>query len=128
MRKTLTDLFTAAPDGEPGNDDLGATSSWVVFAQLGIYPEIPGVGGFTINSPVFPHVTLKLGDRSVEMNSPGAPEKAYVQKVAVDGKNINNWWLTWDMLKDAKQIDFELTESPDKSKGEAPPSFAPLGN
>ena len=125
VRKTLTDLFTAAPDGEPGNDDLGATSSWVVFAQLGIYPEIPGVGGFTINSPVFPHVTLKLGDHKVEMHSPGAPEKAYVREVAVDGKSINNWWLSWEMLKDAKQVDFKLSADPDKSSGEAPPSFAP---
>lgn len=125
VRKTLTDLFTAAPDGEPGNDDLGATSAWIIFAQLGIYPEIPGVGGFTINSPVFPHVVLKLGNRQVEMNSPGAPEKEYVREVAVDGKNIRNWWIDWERLKDAKQIDFNLVAAPDKAAGDAPPSFAP---
>jgi predicted alpha-1,2-mannosidase len=125
VRKTLTDLFTAAPDGEPGNDDLGATSAWVVFAQLGIYPEIPGVGGFTINSPVFPHVILKLGTHKVEMTSPGAPEKAYVREVSLDGKRIKDWWLPWEMLKDAKQVDFKLSGEADKSPGDAPPSFAP---
>jgi hypothetical protein len=42
VRKTLTDLFTDKTSGLPGNDDLGATSAWAVFAQLGIYPENPG--------------------------------------------------------------------------------------
>ena len=125
VRKTLGDLFTAAPDGEPGNDDLGATSSWVVFAQLGIYPEIPGVGGFTINSPVFPHVLLKLGNHQLELNSPGAPEKAYVERVSIDGKSVDNWWIPWDTLKDAKHLDFTLSATPVKTSGDAPPSFEP---
>ncbi len=125
VRKTLTDLFTAAPDGEPGNDDLGATSSWVVFAQLGLYPEIPGIGGFTINSPVFPNVILKLGSHHFEIHSSGAPEKAYIKQISIDGKNIHNWWIDWDVLKNAKQLDFDLSENPDEASGEAPPSFAP---
>ena len=40
-----TELFTPSPDGEPGNDDLGAMSAWYVFAALGVYPAIPGGGG-----------------------------------------------------------------------------------
>jgi len=28
VHKTIGDLFTATPDGLPGNDDLGATSAW----------------------------------------------------------------------------------------------------
>ena len=42
-RRVELGLFTAQPDGEPGNDDLGATSAWYVFAALGAYPAIPGV-------------------------------------------------------------------------------------
>ena len=81
VRKTLGDLFTDTPGGEPGNDDLGATSSWVVFANLGFYPEIPGVGGVTTNSPVFPKVKLLLGDHPLEIVAAGAPEKKYVKAV-----------------------------------------------
>ncbi len=29
----------ATPGGEPGNDDLGAMSSWYVWATLGVYPQ-----------------------------------------------------------------------------------------
>jgi putative alpha-1,2-mannosidase len=35
-------LFSPTPDGEPGNDDLGAMSSWYVLAALGLYPSVPG--------------------------------------------------------------------------------------
>ena len=69
VRKTLIDLFTDTRGGIPGNDDLGATSAWAIFAQLGIYPEIPGVGGFALNSPIFPRVTLKLGTHELSILS-----------------------------------------------------------
>jgi predicted alpha-1,2-mannosidase len=125
VRKTLGDLFQPTPDGEPGNDDLGATSSWIVFAQLGFYPEIPGVGGFTTNSPVFPQVTLKLGDHPLQIVAAGAPDKLYVQGIAIDGKPVRNWWLDWNVLQQASKVEFTLTGEPNKEPGEAPPSFTP---
>jgi putative alpha-1,2-mannosidase len=125
VRKAIGDLFQPLPDGEPGNDDLGATSSWLIFAQLGFFPEIPGVGGFAVSSPIFPEVTLKLGDHPVRIIATGAPEKAYVQSIAVDGKPIFNWWLDWDAMKHAGKIEFQMTARPNKDPGKAPPSFGP---
>ncbi len=125
VRKTLVDLFTDARGGIPGNDDLGATSAWAVFAQLGIYPEIPGVGGFTLNSPIFPEVTLKLGAHEVSILANGAPDKVYVKEIALDDRSITNWWIPWSEFSQAKQLDFTLSAVPDKAAGHIPPSFAP---
>jgi predicted alpha-1,2-mannosidase len=125
VRKTLHDIFTATPDGEPGNDDLGATSSWIVFSQLGMFPEIPGVGGLAVNSPVFPKAVLKLGDHEVRIIAAGAPEELYVRELNVDGKRIRNWWLDWDVLRRADEVRFTLSPTPVKEPGEPPPSFAP---
>ncbi|RRA49322.1 GH92 family glycosyl hydrolase [Acidipila sp. EB88] len=125
VRKTLRDLFAANPAGEPGNDDLGATSSWVVFANLGLYPEIPGVAGFTINSPAFSKIKLNFDGHAVNIVSPGAPDKLYVRGVAVDGKPLQNWWIDWRTLRNAGTVAFDLASSPNKQAGEAPPSFAP---
>lgn len=124
VRKTLIDLFPATPGGEPGNDDLGATSSWVVFADLGLYPEIPSVGGFTVNSPSFPKVTLKLGDNTVEIVAPGAPDRLYVKSLSLDGKAISNWWIDWSALKQARRVEFTLTRESNMDRGDAPPSFS----
>ncbi len=124
VRKTLTDLFTDTRGGIPGNDDLGATSAWAVFAQLGIYPEIPGVGGVTLNSPTFPKIMLKLGTHELQIHAKGAPEKIYIQKVGLDGKAVTNWWIPWEELSKARRLKFTLSAVPEKAAGRTPPSFA----
>lgn len=123
VRKTIADLFTATPDGLPGNDDLGATSAWLVFASLGVYPEIPAVGGFTVNSPSFENVTLKLGDRPFQIMAPGAGEHTYVAGVSLDGKAIHNWWVGWKEMTDSSKLEFKLADKPNTDPGEQPPSF-----
>jgi predicted alpha-1,2-mannosidase len=125
VRKTLVDLFDTSPGGLPGNDDLGATSSWAVFAQLGIYPEIPGVGGLTLNSPIFPSATLLLGDHRLQIDADGAPGKVYVRGISLDAIPVRNWWIDWDKLKNAHKVEFALSEQPNREAGESPPSFSP---
>ncbi len=123
VRKTLADLFNPKPDGLPGNDDLGATSAWIVFAQLGFFPEIPPVGGFTVNSPTFPEATLVLGDHKVQIHAPGAPKQQFIRTLHVDGKAVRNWWIPWADFKRATSISYALSDNEQKSPGELPPSF-----
>ena len=47
------------------------------------------MAGFTVNSPVFPKSTLAFGQHQVELLAPGAPEKLYIQELAVDGKRVH---------------------------------------
>lgn len=125
VRKALKDLFTTDPDGLPGNDDLGATSSWVVFSQMGIYPAIPGIGGFTLNSPTFPEIDIHLADRSLHIRAEGAPEKKYIGSVSLDGKPVENWWIDWNALGKNSELNFKLSADPNYEAGSQPPSFAP---
>ena len=53
VRRALLGLYSTAPDGYPGNDDLGTLSAWYVFGALGLYPEVPGVGVLALGSPLF---------------------------------------------------------------------------
>lgn len=125
VRKTLRDLFSAEPDGLPGNDDLGATSSWAIFAMLGFYPEIPGVGGVTVHSPVFPSIRLLLGDHTLRINAPGAPSMLYVKRMTLDGVPIPNWWIEWDRLSKAEKLSFDLGSELLRNSDGTPPSFPP---
>ena len=126
VRKTLHDLFSPNPDGLPGNDDLGATSAWVVFAELGFYPEIPGVGGVTLHSPVFPEMRLLLGTHPLRITAPGAPATIYVQTIELDGKPVRNWWIDWEHLSQASRLSYALDRSANHEPGEPPPSFPPV--
>lgn len=125
VRKTLDDLFTDTPEGLPGNDDLGATSSWIVFADLGMFPEIPGVGGLTLSTPQFPSAEIELGDHTLRLEAEGAPNTRYVESVSVDGTPVRNWWVGWDALSRARELKMTLSLTPRLDPGEEPPSFAP---
>jgi predicted alpha-1,2-mannosidase len=123
VRKVVNDLFQPVPKGIPGNDDLGAMSSWLVLADLGLYPMIPGMGGVTLNSPLFPSVHVHAGARSFQIEAPGATDNAYIDKVTLDGKPISNNWVLWDQLTQSSMLVFTLRPDPNKSWGGEPPSF-----
>ncbi len=129
-RRVEVELFTPGPDGEPGNDDLGATSAWYVFAAMGAYPAIPAVGGLALNSPLFPSATIHLGNGKVikiegENASASSP---YVQSLRVNGKPSETTWIPYDTLRQGLSLQFHLGNTPNKQWGikpeDSPPSFA----
>jgi len=129
-RRVLTELFTDTPGGLPGNDDLGATSSWVVFAALGMYPTIPGVGGFSLNSPLFPEVNVRLGrtGRALKLVADGASARTpYVQELRLNGKPYESTWLPFSLIERGATLHFRLGPEPDKNwatrPSARPPSF-----
>jgi len=129
VRKVENELFTTGPDGEPGNDDLGAMSAWYVFAALGIYPVTPGVGGFALDSPMFPSATVHLGNGDaiqIEGENAGA-DNPYVQSLVVNGKAYQRTWINYDSWSRGAILLFKLGPSPNKAWGakaeDAPPSY-----
>ena len=108
----------------PGNDDLGTMGAWYVFACLGIYPEIPGVGGFAINTPIFSSVKihLKKGDIII---SGGSEKNIYISSMKLNGKAYNKAWIDWNLVSNGAVIDYKTSNKPNKSWGahSLPPSY-----
>jgi predicted alpha-1,2-mannosidase len=132
VRRIETQLYGDSPRGLPGNDDLGAMSSWYVWAALGMYPLLPGRAGFVLGSPLFPSVTLTVGARHVRIEAPGAGRGvAYVRGMWIDGTATSSLWLPLAELVAAGTISYEMGSSPDPTWGaaatDAPPSLATDG-
>lgn len=134
VRRIELQLFTNSPAGLPGNDDAGALSSWLVFADIGLYPDLPGVGGFAVGSPLFSSITLNLPGHTVQINAPAASDgNPYVQGMKVNGAPTTSLWLPVStLLQNANtSIDFALSNLPDTSWGNTPgdalPSFDTTG-
>lgn len=128
VRRIQNELFTARPDGLPGNDDAGALSSWYVFSALGLYPEIPGVAGFVAGSPLFPKVTIHLENGATIriLGQDASPENCYVQSLKVNGRDWNRLWIPWSELAAGGTLDFHLGAAPSTwgtGPHAAPPSF-----
>lgn len=126
VRRIMTTLYAPTPGGEPGNDDLGAMSSWYVWAATGLYPQTPGVPMLVTGSPLFPSITIHAGRSSLVIRAPqAAAGHPYVHGLTVDGHRTQHPWI---MLNGRPHVlSFALSASPDPAWGsspaDAPPSF-----
>ena len=128
VRRIQNQLFTNQPSGLPGNDDAGALSSWYVFSALGLYPEIPGVGGLVVGSPLFPKATIHLenGKTIQILGEQASSENPYVQSLKVNGRNYKSIWIPWPVVSEGATLTFNLGDKPStwgEKSSEAPPSF-----
>jgi predicted alpha-1,2-mannosidase len=131
VHELLTQVYSDTPGGEPGNDDLGAMSSWYVWSSLGIYPQTPGTTVLDIGAPIFTRAEFDIPGRPrVTFNAPGASTSSYIQGVTVNGRSSQDAWLNGSMLNGggATNVDFSLTSTADTAWGsaasDAPPSYA----
>ncbi|MFE0020886.1 GH92 family glycosyl hydrolase [Amycolatopsis sp. NPDC059021] len=127
VRKIATTLFSATPDGEPGNDDLGAQSSWYVWAALGIYPATPGTPDLVVHSPLFEGAVMALPNgRTIDIRAPKASATTpYVHDLRLDGRDWNRTYLPRNTVRDGGRLDFALSAQPDRqwAADAAPPSY-----
>ncbi|UXI70675.1 GH92 family glycosyl hydrolase [Tahibacter amnicola] len=121
-------LFTHAPNGVTGNDDLGTMSAWYLFSAIGLYPAVPGTGQFLLHAPRFERIEMDLGKgRVLRIEAPGADARRmqYVRSVSVDGATHSPVWLDWEGLRKGGTIRFGLTDSPDAALWGREASAAP---
>jgi len=129
VRAIQLQLFRNTPSGLPGNDDSGAMSSWYVFAALGLYPEIPAVGGFVVGSPLFSDIKVHLGNgRTLSIAAPAASDVTpYVQHLLVNNASSTRLWLPLDTFKQDTTLTFSLSKDATNwgtGTNDAPPSYA----
>ena len=124
VHRVFNEMYTSEPTGLPGNDDLGTMGAWYVFASIGIYPMIPGVAGFSVNTPQFEKAIVNLSQGLLTING-GSTEAPYINFLKINGKKYKSTWIDWNLIKNGGTIDFESSKTPNKTWGKntEPPSF-----
>ncbi len=153
VRAIVDNEYGDAPVDEPGNDDLGAISSWYVWAALGFFPVTPGSADLELASPLFPSESVLLPDgHRLVLRAPGAAaSRPYVHALTASGitrppaapgacavapaastpsASSSAWdlpWLPASVLQSGGTLDFTVSSSPDpawaSSPAASPPSF-----
>ena len=129
VRRILRELYSNSPTGMPGNDDGGVLSSWVVLASAGLFPQISGVGGLVVGSPIFPQLTISLPNgQTIQIDAASSStQNMYVQELRINGRGFESSWIPWNMISSGGTIEFVMGASPNKAWGTQaasdPPSY-----
>ncbi|HWG01916.1 MAG TPA: GH92 family glycosyl hydrolase, partial [Trebonia sp.] len=124
-------LYSTAPGGIPGNDDLGEMSAWYVMSSLGLYPMMPGDPFYSLTTPAFDQAVVTLQRpwyraKHLVIDAPGASGgEHYVQSATINGAPLDAAWVSHRQISAGARLDFRLGAAPGSwatAVSAAPPS------
>jgi hypothetical protein len=138
VRRVMNESFTTGPGGLPGNDDLGATSAWYVWAALGMYPPTPGADTLALHGPLFPSILIDRPVGDIQITATGAgPTSQYVQSFSLNGTATQRNWVSYVDIANGATLAYTMGSAasgwgtaaanvpPSFNEGFTPPAAAP---
>lgn len=125
VRRVMNESFTTGAGGLPGNDDLGATSAWYVWAAMGLYPVTPGADTLALHGSLFPSILIQRPGGNIEITG-GSASSPYVQSVVVNGTANARSYIRYGDIGAGGTVRFTLGGSPGiwgTAASDRPPSF-----
>jgi predicted alpha-1,2-mannosidase len=127
-------LFTNAPNGVTGNDDLGTMSAFYLFSAMGFSPLMPGSGQVLLHPPRFDRIEIDLANGKqlvVEADGASGKRPQFVSAASFDGRPQTAVWLDVDKLKQGGTLEYTLSATPDTtgwgtSEKDAPTPACPV--
>ncbi len=114
--------FAPESYGNPGNDDYGSMSSWLLFASLGLMPQA-GTSNFWVGSPRVKSATLQLKHYNGMYSSlnistvNNSAENVFVQKLLVNGKEYTSPFIDRSVLAAEGSVTLEFYMQATPSSG-----------
>lgn len=133
----LKTMYWNGPDGLSGNEDCGQMSSWYVLSALGIYQVAPGRPFYEIGRPLMDKATIRFENEKklmIQVRN-NRPTNKYVQKVVLNGKQLDRLYLTHSDLINGGKLEFVMGSKPNQlakdylrapSMDKLPNTIAPL--
>jgi predicted alpha-1,2-mannosidase len=111
VSRLLEKYFQNKPSGLPGNDDTGTLSAWAVFSMMGLYPDCPGEPSYTLTTPVFDKITIKLQPQYFKSNQLIIETKStgkFIKTIQSGDKKLDGFRISHDDLIHAGKLTFTL--------------------
>jgi predicted alpha-1,2-mannosidase len=112
-------LYTTAPNGLPGSDDLGALSGWYVLSAIGLYPATGGDDHYALTSPLFDRIVIDPPRRfypggPIVIEAPGVgPGVHSIRTLSLDGRPLATSQIDHGALRAGAHLVFGLGATPD---------------
>jgi predicted alpha-1,2-mannosidase len=116
LHEVVKSQYGNKPNSLSGNDDCGQMSAWYLFTCLGFYPVCPGSDYYVIGAPQIRKATVHLSNgKTFAMNANNlSDENIYVQSVELNGKTIDDPFLSYSALSGGGTLSFEMGPQPSK--------------
>ncbi|WP_316831214.1 GH92 family glycosyl hydrolase [Pedobacter aquatilis] len=126
VRMLMDTWYTDNLFGIPGDEDGGGMTAFVVFSMMGFFPVTPGVPVYSIGSPAFNTIAIKLDNgKTFTLNAKNnSAENKYIQSAVLNGKVLNRSWFTHKELTEGGVLNLVMGNTPNKTWGtkDLPPS------
>jgi predicted alpha-1,2-mannosidase len=114
LKQIVETQYKPAPDGLPGNDDLGQMSAWLIFTSLGFYPVAPASNEYVIGRPFVSRAEIRLPNgktfRVVAENF--SDGNLYVGSVLLNGKPLARSFIRHDEIMRGGELRFLMSNKP----------------
>jgi predicted alpha-1,2-mannosidase len=106
IRTLLRQWFRNDLMGNPGDEDGGGMSAFVVFSSMGFYPVTPGSATYNIGSPIFRNIKVNLGNgKFFEIEAQNCSEEnKYIQSATLNGTEWNKPWFSHKDIADGGKL------------------------
>jgi predicted alpha-1,2-mannosidase len=128
-------LYTTAPNGLPGGDDLGTMSGWYVLSALGLYPVTGGDDHYALTTPMFDHVVITppapFYSGPIVIDAPGASSGVpHIAGASLNGAPLSTSSISHASLAHGAHLTFALTAAsgPSWATGAQAPQSACAAN
>lgn len=105
IHRIFSQVYANTATGLPGNDDLGAMGAWYVFASIGLFPMVPGEGGFSVSIPHFSNIEIALQQGSLSLKCDG-PQNNNIKYLELNGEKHDTRWIGWNELEKGAKLKF----------------------
>jgi len=76
-----------------------------------LYPMVPGVAGFSINTPQFENIKISLSKGVLEIKG-GSATIAYITSIKVNGRKHTSSWIDWKSIHQGGYIEYKIESKP----------------
>lgn len=118
-RQVMNKLYSSGPNGYPGDEDQGQTSSWFVLSALGLYSVCPGTTQYVIGSPLFEKIKINLenGNQLIINAKNNSLENCYIQSSKINNKKFTRNWIDYKEIMSGGIIDYVMDDKPNYNRG-----------
>ena len=114
VHEIMTSQYADSNAGLAGNDDAGQMSAWYVMSALGFYAVTPGTPRYSIGTPHFDDMTVRVGGgRELHIHALGAESgKFYIRSIRLNGILLPRTYLLHSEVVGGGELVFEMSDRP----------------